>query len=84
MAEHAVAQILNEQKAAFEILRVDRRHAEAERAQRGGDRHEWAHVLGEMRDAAVRQSVADRGAVGLARPVHEDGAVALGARVMRA
>ena len=39
-----------------------------------GDGHERAHVLGEVREAAVGQSVADGGAVRLARPVHEDGA----------
>ena len=42
--------------------------------QRVGDGHERAHVLGEVGNAAVGQSVADGGAVRLARPIHDDDA----------
>ena len=70
-AEHAVAEVVEQQQAVVEILRVDARHGEAGRMQRIGDGHERAHVLGEVGKAAVGQPVADGGAVGLARPIHE-------------
>ena len=56
----------------IEILREDLRCAEARRSQRAVHRHEGAHVLGEMSDAAVGLAVADRRAVRLARRIHQD------------
>ncbi len=73
-AEHAVAEVVEQQQAVVEILRVNARHGEAGFVQRAGDGNEWAHVLREMRKAAIGQAVANGGAVGLAWPVHEDGA----------
>ena len=53
---------------------MNARHGETGGVQRVGYGHERAHVLGEVREAAVGQPVADGGAVRLARPVHEDDA----------
>ena len=73
-AEHAVTEVVEQQEAVVEILRVDAWHGEAGVMQCVGDGNEGAHILGEMREAAVGQAVADGGAIRLALPVHEDGA----------
>ena len=54
-AEHAVAEVVEQQEAVVEILRVDARHGESGGVQGVGDGDERAHVLGEVREAAVGQ-----------------------------
>ena len=79
-AEHAIAEILDQQQAVLEILGQNLRRAQARRPQRPGDGRERAHhVLGQMRDAAVGLAVADRRAVRLARRIHQQGRAAVAA-----
>ena len=72
--EHAIAEIVEQQETVVEILRVDARHRQPGGVQGTGYGDERAHVLGQVREAAIGKSVADDGAIRLARPVHEDGA----------
>ena len=74
-AEYAVAEVFEQQQPRVEIARDDPRRRQTDTAQMPRDRNERAHVLGQMRDAAVGQAAADRRAVGLARRIHQQRAL---------
>lgn len=72
-AEHAIPEILEQQKTGVHIGGVDLRRTEARLAERGRHGHEGADILRQARDAAIGQAVADRRTIGLARLIHQDG-----------
>ena len=72
--EHPVSEVLEDEETTIEVEGIDRRRRQRALAERGGDRDERRHVLGQMHQGRVRLTVADRGSVGLARRIHQDGA----------
>ncbi len=70
--EDAIPEIVEQQETVVEVLGVNARHRQAGGLQRTRDRNERAHILGQVREAAVGKSVADDRTIGLPLPIHED------------